>query len=51
MKMDAINQKATMLEEEKTCVSNSKDKDGLKKCMKDMHSKMESMHQDMKKKM
>ena len=43
MKMEMIEKKSTMLEEEKTCVSNAKDKEALKMCWKKMHEEKEEM--------
>lgn len=50
-KMDMLTQKKSMINEEETCVNSATDKAGLKKCSEEMHSKMEGMMKDQKKKM
>jgi hypothetical protein len=50
-KMDMLSQKKSMINEEESCISSSKDKAGLKQCSDQMHSKMDSMMKDAKKKM
>lgn len=48
-KMDMLSQKKSMINEEESCISATKDKAGIKKCSDDMHAKMESMWKDKKK--
>lgn len=51
MKTEMLEKKATMIESERKCVSDAKDKPALKACMKKMHEEMKGMHSMMKDKM
>jgi hypothetical protein len=51
MKLEMLDQKSAMIQEAKGCVEATKDKEGIKACMKTMHEKMDAMKKDMKSKM
>lgn len=48
MKMDMLDKKTSMIEDEKKCVGDSKDKEELKKCMREGWDKYKDMKKDMK---
>ena len=49
MKMDNLDKKQSMIEDEKKCVKDAKDKAELKKCMKESWEKHEEMKKENKK--
>lgn len=51
MKMDKLDKKQSMIEDEKKCVKDAKDKTELKKCMKESWEKYEEMRKEEKKEM
>ncbi len=51
MKLEMLDHKSAMIEEARTCINGTKDKNGLKDCMKMMHEKKKEMKEMMKGKM
>jgi hypothetical protein len=51
MKLEMLDEKASMVEKEKACVTAATDKTGLKDCMKEMMKKHKEMKDEMKDKM
>jgi hypothetical protein len=51
MKKDMLDQKATMIDDEKKCVNDAKDKSELKKCMQTGWEKHQNMKKEAKKDM
>lgn len=51
MKLDMLDKHQAMLDEHRKCINDSKDKNGLKMCMKDMWKKKEMMKEEMEMKM
>lgn len=51
MKLEKLDMKAKMIEEQRACLNAATDKDGLRKCWEDMKAKSEAMMKDKKKDM
>jgi predicted RNA-binding protein with PIN domain len=51
MKLDMLDKHQSMMDEERKCINDAKDKEGLKMCMKAMWEKKEKMKDEMKMKM
>lgn len=49
MKLDMLDSKTTMIENERKCITAATDKPGLKDCMKQMMEEKKEMHKQMKK--
>ncbi|MFA6235933.1 MAG: hypothetical protein WC635_01295 [Bacteriovorax sp.] len=47
-KLEMIDKRITMMEEERKCINDSTDKPGMKECMKKMWDKEKEMKGDMK---
>ncbi len=46
-KLEALDKKSTMIEDEKKCINDTKDKTGISKCIKDMkQAQKDSMKED-----
>jgi hypothetical protein len=50
MKLEKLDKKSAMIQEARTCVDASKDKDGLKNCWKDMKEDKDEMKKNWKNK-
>lgn len=51
MKLEMLDKKSSLVDDEKKCVKDAKDKAELKKCMKEGYEKHESMKKEAKKDM
>ncbi len=51
MKLEMMDKKSAMMEENRKCINDAKDKPALKACMKEGHEKMKEMKHEMKDKM
>jgi hypothetical protein len=51
MKLEMLDKKTTMIEQERKCISSAKDKPALKECMREMWKEHGDMKAEMKDKM